>query len=447
MTLDLRALRRSLGGAIALGLAAGCAAPRAAEFSAADAGARIDARPEDVAAAFERAAEGLALPVDPAAAADPARADYWRAAAVAFAPASRDARARWLTARAAGRGSPGDVELELVAGDFGDGEDGAELGVLFDLVGLVGLGPARAAREVANAEEALALANWAKVALDACLVVDQARLDLAVARERLSALDRLAGWAEPLRIRAEVLEARGWTAPAAAASLEGALAQLEGARDEARQMESTARRDLALASGIPSDSAAFGAVGEGVLSEQSVAATRSNAEHPILVLAQLELELAEAELRAAAARAWPGVQLGPQLTIGGDGAVAGWLQLTLPWPSTWRGPLRVAEQRRDRALLAYEENLHALRETRQAGADALRAAKSRSQWGEREEAAAERRLLAVGLLAQNQRAELAECADALEQGVRTAGLRARELGALRGAQLAVWAADGMEAAR
>lgn len=445
MTLVLRAFRRRLGGVLVLALVAGCAAPRAAEHAIEDAGERIEARPADVAAAFERAALGLRLPVDPSALGDPARADHWRAAAVAFAPASREARSHWRTVRAAGSGSPDDVEVELVAGDLGDAD--AELGVLFDIVGLLGLGPARAAREVASAEEALALAAWAKTALDVCFAVDAARVELAVARARRGALDRLAQWAEPLRIRADVLAARGWVAPAAAASLDGALAQLEGARDEARQMETRAVHQLALASGLPSDSAAFEAVGAGVLEEPLLVGSPSDAEHPALVLARLRLELAEAELRAAAAKAWPGVQLGPQLAVGGDGGVSGWLQLTLPWPSRWRGPLRAAEERRDGALLAYEETLHGLREARLASVPALEAAKSQSEWGEREERAAERRLLAVGMLAQNQRVELAECADAIEQRVRTAGLFARELGALRGAELALLAAHGTEAAR
>ncbi|MBI1379840.1 MAG: hypothetical protein GC161_01985 [Planctomycetaceae bacterium] len=438
MTLVFWALRRSLGGVLALPLVAGCAAPRAAEHSIEDAGARIDARPEDVAAAFERAALGLRVPVDPSAIGDPARADHWRAAAVAFAPASREARSYWKTVWAAGRGAPGDVEMELVAGDLGDVD--AELGVLFDIVGLLHVGPARAAREVASAEEALALASWAKTALDVCLAVDAARVELAVARERRGALDALADWAEPLRVRADVLAARGWVAPAATASLDGALAHLEGARDEARQMETRAAHDLALASGLPSDSAAFGSVGASVLEEPLLFGPRREAEHPVLVLARLRLELAEAELRAAAAKAWPGVQLGPQLAVGGDGGVSGWLNLNLPWPSRWRGPLRAAEERRDGALFAYEETLHGLREARLASVPALEAAQSQSEWGEREEQAAERRLLAVGTLAQNQRVELAECADAIEQRVRTAGLGARELGALRGAELALWAA-------
>jgi outer membrane protein TolC len=100
--------------------------------------------------------------------------------------------------------------------------------------------------------------------------------------------------------------------------------------------------------------------------------TGGGGDHPDLRLRRLELAVSEARLRALAARAWPGLRLGPHLGFPSGGAdplrVGGLVSLSLPFPSSYAGRLEAAAARRDRALERYSETLLGLR-TRERAAD------------------------------------------------------------------------------
>jgi len=169
-----------------LALCAACASPPEATFTIDDAEDRVLARapePELVARALDLAdLDALTLtPPTAAELADPSSDGYWHGAAYAFAPPVREARARALAAlaREGSAGAPGPVGVRVVDHEVGGDDVLFEMVATFDLIGLLGLGPSAAAKELARADSLRALADLEVALWDARFAVDRARVDEA----------------------------------------------------------------------------------------------------------------------------------------------------------------------------------------------------------------------------------------------------------------------------
>lgn len=381
----LRFSRRNPFCAVALTVVlAACASPEPAAFAVDDAPARLDARPADVAAAFARANAGESLAIDADLARDPARIEHWRAAAIAFGPRPRAARAALRAAAAEARsgGVPDGVGVEVMDEELGGGADLVEMGFLVDGFALLGLGASGAERDVAQRALALALARYRQELFDAAIGVERVRIELGAARARRAAIDALRPDVDRLHGRIAVLYGAGRMGTVERDAAEAARVAWERAYANARADEARALEQLSALSGLPSGAPAFERIAPDVVLEHVGDApdfeSAGGGEHPLLAVARFELELAEAHARAAAAAAWPSLELGPQLSIEDGTRVGGLVNLRVPWPKRWRAELAAAEAHRDRALEVYEEALHGLREARVRARTAHRAATRRA---------------------------------------------------------------------
>lgn len=323
--------------------------------------------------------------------ADPARTEWWEATADAFGALQRAARREVLAAAEATQaaGAPGPVQVGITDHTFDADAPLVEAMVTFDLLGLLGTGPAAAQRAVADAELLLALARYQQVLWRGRARVRTARLALAGVRARLRVLEDLRASADPGLLRIAILEEHGRVSSDLAAGSRAMVARLDRMLSAARVEEAQALRELALASGLPVEAPEHAAVGPEVLAAAEwgaggLQATAPEADHPDLRSRALAYALAEARVRAVAARAWPGIALGPHLGAPeGDLDPLQWggvLRLNLPWPSAWRGDLAAAAQRREAAREAYEDAFLALE------AEAGRAFVRHAQLAERLEA-------------------------------------------------------------
>jgi len=302
---------------------------------------------------------------------DPRATAFWEAAADAFGAAQRAARREALarTAAATSAGAPEPVRVSVTDHNFDPDAALLEAMVTFDLLGVLGAGPNAAAREVADAAQLVALGEYERVLWRGRVQVRRARLTLAGVRGRVAALDELARSAEPGLRRIAVLEEHGRVPADLAAGARAMAARLERLRSVAAVEEAEAVRALALAAGLAPDDRALEAVQSDLLDADPhgshLAATAAAAQrHPDLRARELAYALAEARVRAVAARAWPGVALGPHIGAP-DGSLdplqwGGLLRLRLPWPSAWEGELAAAAQRREAAREAYEDAALAL---------------------------------------------------------------------------------------
>ncbi len=302
---------------------------------------------------------------------EPARAEWWEATADAFGAQQRAARREVLAAAeaAATAGAPRPVQVGVTDHTFDPDAPLMEAMVTFDLLGLLGTGPAAAQRAVADAELLLALARYEQVLWRGRARVRTARLALAGVRARQRVLEDLRVSAEPGLLRLDLLEQHGRVSSDLAAGGLAMVARLERMLSAARVEEAEALRELALAAGLSADAPELALVGPETLLDQEwgpggLQASGPAASHPDLRSRALAYALAEARVRAVAARAWPGVALGPHIGAP-EGSLdplqwGGVLRLNLPWPSAWEGELAAAAQRREAAREAYEDAFLAL---------------------------------------------------------------------------------------
>jgi hypothetical protein len=382
--------------ASAAALCACASAPEAQlELSDARLATTADAREgalEEQLAALDVERLQLALPA-PELRQSPDQPGYWFARAVAYAPGVRAALAEWRAARAAvaSAGAPEPALLEVDDHSFESDEPAVELVLMFDVLGHLGIGPSAAERAAGTASERLALVQLERAAFEAWLAVERARVGLAASRARLAVYDTLNVELQQDLARYAVLRAHGRIGEAEALAAEATFEELERRRSLAREATLMARLALGLAAGLAEDHTALEAVGAGDMrSFETLAAAlphgpATDAElerHPRVRELRRRFELAEADVRRAAALAWPMIGLGPQFTRAegfgvDDLAIGGMLQFSLPFPSRWRGALESAVERRAGIVAAFEDELLAL-ELRAAEAHA-RAAEIRAR--------------------------------------------------------------------
>jgi hypothetical protein len=283
------------------------------------------------------------------------RADFWRACAFAWNPAVRQARRQVLAMRAERRsaGAPGPLELRVDNTDLGGSQRETEVTLTFDLLGVFGLGPVAAARELAATEERRALAELERAVWMAGFEVDRARVDLAVARAKRNALQILWDDADEDAPRIDILDARGWTAPTATGWAKANLHRLEHWISDAMTAEAAARAELAIAAGLPADHPALDQVTAAAaevarpddVDWSAVDAPALLAGVPELRDMRLACSVAEARLRRVAAERWPNIRLGPKAVFVPNEVLPGaMLDVELPWPGSVDGRVDAAVQ-------------------------------------------------------------------------------------------------------
>ncbi|MBI4879606.1 MAG: hypothetical protein HY812_08110 [Planctomycetes bacterium] len=270
-----------------------------------------------------------------------------------------EARAASTAARAAG---PLRFGLEHAAAPGGQAGE-TELNLSFDLLGVLGLGRFPAAALLAQAVEARAAADLELAAFAARHAVDRALAGLAAAAGERSALLAFQAEAEADRPRIDLLRERGWLAEARASEALAALLRLEHALAEADAREATGRAALAALSGLPPEAAALDGVDvtwlervtQRVLPE-TPALEQLLARHPALRRHVTDYAVAEAEVRKAAATAWPEIRIGPRAVFQPDAALfGGLLDVEAIDPRARSGLLAAATARRAAARSRLEQ--------------------------------------------------------------------------------------------
>ncbi|MCK6447934.1 MAG: hypothetical protein L6Q99_16195 [Planctomycetes bacterium] len=384
---------RRAGSFLALLSLSACAAPKYHEPHFDAVLHELDARastPDELERALELAELAplsLAWP-DDALRRDPRREEYWHASALAWNQGVREARRRFLAARALidSEGAPEPLALE---GDSiaGDGERESELRATFDVLGVFGLGVARAARALATEEARLAYAEYETRVWNAWIDVDRARVELVTRRRLLAALDELATENEPLVRRREILATSRFVP---AAELDGARAQdamLATERANLHARVAAAREALALAAGVPIESDSLDAAADEwllrLLAEsppnaraQAVAAPLGDGEaDPITTVTEpsaaelwdsrpevramrVRCTLAEAKLDSVLAERIPEFRLGVKSMFTPESVLAGpMLDAALAWPGARDGRIAAARQECEEMREAVEAEL------------------------------------------------------------------------------------------
>ena len=357
-----------------------CAAPKEGRLELSEVRASLAERssPESL----EATIDALALPPSvlriPASAdrKGPAQPGYWFVQALAWSPSVRAARRQLAaaTAEAKSAGAPNPIAIQAVDHELGGDDKLVEAIGVLDLVGLLGLGPSGAERERASAEAQLALGQLERAAFDATLGVERARIRTVAARTRHARFVALEAEAKQDLERVAILERNDRLSSADARLARAEVARIERQVSLSSVALGSARRDLAaLAGSMPAthraefsvDVLAVGAEGLAELGKTEAAGTplpieELAAQHPALREARLVFAVREAQVREAASRAWPGIGLGPHLGYLDSARIGAVLRLAVPFPSSWRGKLEAAVQRRDRSIESFEEALQAL---------------------------------------------------------------------------------------
>lgn len=297
---------------------------------------------------------------------DPADDAYWHAHAIAFDPTVRQSRRRWLASlRDEGAaGAPGRANLTYWMQDVTEPDRQNDLRASVDLLGLLGLGPRAAEREVAARVTGLAHGRLEQSVWRAVFAVDAARVRLAAAIRRERRLNQLADEARASLNRLELLGERGRIPMALVGRVRAALAAFESQRHSLATATVRAREALAAAAGLPPHARGLGAAGESVLdafvdlpTAVPDAAALFDAV-PAIRARRLGYALAEARLRAASARWWPGLRVGTHLRLLPDQTITGGvLALDLPWPPAVAAQIEAAVERRTMAREVLEDTL------------------------------------------------------------------------------------------
>ncbi|MEO6709093.1 MAG: hypothetical protein ABI054_12875 [Planctomycetota bacterium] len=356
---------------IALGSSAGCAASRGPGLAPGEVQEAIDLRasgPESALEAQQLAGlDALALPRPTALElASPESPAYWRACALAWNPQVRQARRELQSAIASARaaGQPGEVEASVEAPELDDPGRDTEIALTFDLLGILGLGPAHALRASARGEVRRARAGLESAVWNATFDVERARVRLAASRERERRLERLLVEVKSQSERFEILARRGRLSEADVQMASAASHEVEHARSHETAESAEKQAELARISGLPFVHPAYATIAGEVLDEPRRIAPAPDvrkllAQDP--ALRELALEYAQAELhvRHMAAEAWPTLRLGPKLTLEpSDVLLGGVLDLSVPWPGSVAKAVRIASAEREAARERVEDGLN-----------------------------------------------------------------------------------------
>lgn len=360
-----------------------------------DVAAEIAARPANLpnlAEALDWAALeplGVTRP-DPQAIADPSTRDHWRTSAILFAPDVRAARqdiaAVAAEARASGRPGPLGVMVDQIGVDD---ERETEIGVVFDILGIFGVGRSVAARELADARHRAAVARLEAAVWAAVRRSDREFAEFVLRRAEVRMFEQLLFESKDDLKTIDLLTARGRVAPKTAARVAEVVRDAEIMLTELRTEYAESRAALAETSGILYDDPAFERVptldllstspdfsidllprsGDLAVDADLARLARS---HPDLRRLALEYAVAEAEVRAAAAEAWPEIRLGPKPVIDPARVVPGGL-LEIEWPifRNFDAEVEAAVAMRTSARQMFEDRLLQIDARRRAAASAF----------------------------------------------------------------------------
>lgn len=352
---------------------AACAAPH---HHAAGAAAVVDsveqrsATAAELQQAFELAQIGplsFELPAAPAAL-DADDDAFWQAQAFAYNPAVREARRKLLGQRALvdSAGRPGPIGLEVEGTDWGGGENSTEVKLTFDLLGILGLGPAEAAKALATSEERLAFAELESSVWRALFDVDRARVKVAAARERIQLLEGLRREAAADERRIRVLAERGRLSASDVAWSGMLQRELEQAAADARAALAGVEAELAIAAGLPIGAPQIQAISPSVIARWSdwpgpAPLPDANAlfqSLPRLREMRMWCALAEARLRTESTARWPELDLGPRaIFLPQTVLYGGVLDVALPFFGANDGRIQAALQECLRMGEAVEDTL------------------------------------------------------------------------------------------
>jgi hypothetical protein len=309
---------------------------------------------------------------------DPMRSEFWHACAIAWSPATRAARRELEAARAlaGSAGRPGPIDGLVEVEDLSEASMHTRVALTFDLIGILGLGPAASARALASAETRVALGRLESALWSSRFEVDAARARLAALRAARANLAVVADQAGLDSTRLAILERHGRVEARALAAGRLATGALEQRLALLEIEESRAREELAVAAGLPPDSPALDVPGTATLDAllPSRDFVRPSAEEllvrlPELRVALLDYAVAEARLRDEAAARWPTLRLGPDLLWTEPDLLLGAMALSgLPWPGSLDGRIAAASAEREAARERTEDALLAAR-ARSAGAE------------------------------------------------------------------------------
>jgi hypothetical protein len=364
-------MRRSPSVAIALVLCASCAAPRRQpldDHAIAESVSRRALTVADLEVALSLADLGAlriprpSLPVTE----DPADPRFWTTCAYLWEPGVRQARRRVESRRALARGA-GKVEgiggsVEHV-GAWPDRE--TEAMATIDLLALLGIGPADAAKRLASAEVCDALGELEDAVWRARFRVLRALIRRSGALERERAAAALAREAAEDQPRIDALERAGRGVPADIAWSRATVERLKLYQAQARVDLGEAEAELAMAAGLPPGHAAFERLGASEVSAIPRAVPVAEVE-PALLLAtvpslralKLKYAVAEARLRQASSDRWPRVEVGPKGVFTPDMFLGGGvLDLWLPNPAATEPAVCAALVDRAAAREAVEDEL------------------------------------------------------------------------------------------
>ena len=354
---------------IVFGLGA-CATPAPAPIDPAATVHAVEARSAALGAAVEALSwtglEGLELERPrPATPASPVDRSTWRAAVLAFNPEVRMARREVLTleARRDGAGLPGKIGVdgELLAFD----EDlESEVAATFDVLGLLGLGPSRAAKALADAATRAAYGKAEAAVWSAYWSIDAAVGAVALAHDRRARLEALLLEARADWGRADSLAAEGRISAGDLARARAIVLDVERMATMAERDLAEARQEIAIECGLAADDSLLQGIDSRWLEREDElaaiapipAAVDLVQRHPVPRAALLEYAVAEAELRAAAAEQWPELRIGPKLVFKPGETVPGVMGgLEIPFPGTADAAIRAALSERDGARERFED--------------------------------------------------------------------------------------------
>ena len=316
------------------------------------------------------ALDGSGIPMPDSSRFDEARYDddFWSACALAYSRPVRVSRRRVLALREEARsaGAPGPIAAGYRSLDLGDLDLEHNLRATADLLGILGVGPAAAAEELAVSQARRALAELERSAWSALFDVARARARLAAARARLARIDELLDAAKTDLRRVDRLRERGRIGPGPAGRARAVVAGLATRRSRLVVAIAESRAGLAVSAGLPENHDGMKQVDSEFLRNRSSAETPSPApsprellvRHPELRSLGLGYAVSEARLRRRVADQWPGIRLGSLMKFRPDSFLPGGIvEFSIPFPGSQDGRIEAALQGREAAREAIEDVL------------------------------------------------------------------------------------------
>lgn len=262
---------------------------------------------------------------------------------------ARVRRARAAVARAEARaesaGWPRPVAGNASARDAANPDEGSFAFATFDLLGALGLGPAREDLLIAVAEVDRARAALVGIERSAAFAIARADARWSAAEARLTALDVFLEEVYADLERFTALHRVGRLGSGPLGRAQANVKRIEARRDAVAAARDVARAEKARALGVvPGVVSSLPALERVPESAPEMAVPEDVLElHPDLEIFRTEYALAEARLRRIAVERWPRLNVGPRLTLSPDRLIPGGL-LTFEWaiPGSLDGEIEAA---------------------------------------------------------------------------------------------------------